>query len=293
MPLLNNEIIEQIEDSIQGTSIGTILLKGGRLTEPDLNRIIALQNNKQILFGDAALTLGILTEEDVSWALASQYSYPGVSVDTLSLSRDLLVVHEPFSAKAEVFRSIRSGLLFSGVGSIIKSFSIVSPEGKDGRTLVAANLAVVFAQLGSRTVLVDLNFREPMVHEVFKLNNNIGASTLIIRRAHMEQALQQTPITGLDILSSGPKPPNPLELLSWQETKNVITALKSTYDVVIVDTPAFSKTADAILIAALCDGNLLVSRKNVTSQTAFGQLKNKLDATGAKILGAVINSYSP
>ncbi|MBC7962427.1 MAG: polysaccharide biosynthesis tyrosine autokinase [Steroidobacteraceae bacterium] len=280
------------DDTIRGTFIGDILHKAGRLTEPDQKRIVALQGKEQILFGDAAVALGILSEEDVRWALASQYSYPGVTGVDSSLSAELLVVHAPFSQQVETFRSIRSGLLLSGVGALVKTLAILSPAEEEGRTFFAANLAVVFAQLGSRTILVDLNFRKPRVHEVFHLKNNSGASSLIIKRALMEQAIQPSTIEGLDILTSGPKPPNPLELLSWQETKNLIATLRETYDVVILDTPAFSKTADALHIASLCDGNLLVARKGKTRQADFGQLKKQLEATGAKILGAVVNEVT-
>ena len=279
-------------EAIQGTTIGDILLKAGRLTEPDMKRIVALQSKEQILFGDAAVALGVLSEEDVRWALACQYSYPGVVTDDITLARELLVVHDPFSPQVETFRSIRSGLLLSGVGAIVKTLAILSPGEQEGRTFVAANLAVVFAQLGSRTILVDLNFRKPRVHEVFHLKNNTGASSLIIKRALMEQAVQQTSINGLDVLTSGPKPPNPLELLSWQDTKNLIATLRETYDVIILDTPAFSKTADALLIASLCDSSLLVARKGKTSLPAFGQLKKQLDSNGAKILGSVVNEVT-
>ncbi len=286
------QLVKKNIENIEGSSIGRILLQAGRLTEQDMNRIVALQSKEQILFGDAAVALGILTEEDVRWALASQYSYPVVASDDTSLSRELLVVHDPFSPQVETFRTIRSGLLLSGVGTLVKTLAILSPGEEEGRTFIAANLAVVFAQLGSRTILVDLNFRKPRVHGVFQLKNNTGASSLIIKRALMEQAVQQTSIDGLDVLTSGPKPPNPLELLSWQDTRDLIATLRESYDVVIIDTPAFSKTADALHIAALCNGNLLVARKGITGLSAFGQLKKQLDATGAKILGSVVNEVA-
>jgi chain length determinant protein tyrosine kinase EpsG len=276
-------------DDILGVSIGDILLNGGRLNESDMNRIIALQSKEHILFGDAAVALGILTEEDVRWALANQFSYPNVSTDSSSLSRELIVLQDPFGQQVESFRSIRSGLLLSGVGTVVKLMAILSPDEGDGRTFVAANLAVVFAQLGSRTLLIDLNFRKPRVHQLFQLKNNIGASSLIIKRATPEQAIQKTDIGSLDILTSGPKPPNPLELLSWQETKNLIATLRETYEVVIIDTPAFFNTADAQFIASLCDGNLLVARKGVTNLTTFGLLQKKLEVTTSKVLGAVVN----
>jgi capsular exopolysaccharide synthesis family protein len=199
------------------------------------------------------------------------------------------VVNDPFNAKVESFRSVRSSLLLSGVGTVVKSISVVSPDEGEGKSFVAANLAVVFSQLGSKTILVDLNFRKPRIHEIFQLKNNTGSSSLIIKRLTFEQAVKQSAIESLDILTSGPKPPNPLELLSWKEAQEFIDSLKAHYDVVIIDTPAFSKTADATVISALCDGALLVARKGVTKNISFGLMKKQLDNANVRILGSVVN----
>ncbi len=283
------KLTERTTDRIEGSSIGNILVQAGRLTTQDLNRIVALQGKENILFGEAAVALGILSEEDVRWALASQYSYPYPGADDPRLSKDLLVLHEPFGSRVESFRSIRSALIFSGVGKLVSSIGVVSPGEGEGRSFIAANLALVFAQLGSRTLLVDLNFRAPRLHSLFQLKNNCGASSLIIKRALMEDAVQQTSLGTLDILPSGPKPPNPLELLSWNDTKELFATLREQYEVIIVDTPAFGNTADALVISGLCDGTLLVARKGVTKNAAFGQMKKQLDTAGAKVLGAVVN----
>ena len=272
--------------------IDHILVEAGRLSVPDLHRVIALQGKENILFGEAAVALGVLTDEDVRWALACQYSYPCLEADDPSLAKELLAVHEPFGPRVESFRSIRSGLIFSGAGKLIKSIGVLSPGEGEGKTFVAANLAVVFAQLGSRTLLVDLNFRSPRLHGLFQLKNNVGASSLIIKRALPEQAIQKTTIAALDVLPSGPKPPNPLELLSWQDTRGLVDSLTKQYDVIILDTPAAAKTTDAMVIAALCDGALLVARKGATKNTSFGQLKKQLDRAGTKILGSVVNEIA-
>jgi protein-tyrosine kinase len=287
--MLTLKLSEKNDESIQGANIGSILLSSGRLTSQDMTRIVALQEKEQILFGDAAVALGILTDEDIRVALACQYSYPTIEAEGSSVSGELLVLREPFGTRVECFRSIRSGLLLMGAGSLIKTIAVLSPEEGEGRTFVAANLAVVFAQLGSRTILVDLNFRKPRVHEIFQIKNNTGASSLIIKRALFENAIQNTSIDSLDILPSGPKPPNPLELLSWQDTRNLVASLKEKYDIVIIDTPAFSKTADAMHIAALCDGSVVVALKGKTKLGPFGQLKKQMDAAGCKILGSIVN----
>lgn len=283
-------LCERPEEGIQGNNIGSILVSAGKLSLADLHRIIALQGKEDLLFGEAAVSLGILTEEDVRWALSCQYSYPSVNIDdNPSLSRELIVVHDPLDERVETFRSIRSGLIFSGVGKIIRTIAVLSPGEQEGRTFVAANLAVVFAQLGMRTLLIDLNFRSPRIHSLFHMKNNTGASSLIIKRALPDQAVRSASIDFLAVLPSGPKPPNPLELLSWQETAEVMRSLKDEFDVVVIDTPAFNKTADAMMIGSLSDGVLLTATKGKTKIQEFGRMKTHLDAAGTRILGTVMN----
>lgn len=281
------KVDNRVEQGILGEDIGDILLKAGKLNRPDLQRIVALQGKEEMLFGEAAVALGILTEEDVRWALGCQYSYPGVNV--ADLPRELIAAHDPADPRVETLRSIRSGLIFSGAAKLIKSIAVLSPEAGEGKTFVAANLALVFAQLGVNTLLVDLNFRAPRVHALFKMKNNTGASSLMIRRALPEQALQRTPIQGLSVLPSGPKPPNPSELLSWAETRELVTGLAAQYEMVIVDTPAFTKTADAMMVASFCDGALLTALKGQTRLTPFGQMHKQLEASGVRVLGSVLN----
>lgn len=285
----NLKITENTAHEIEGLSISEILIQDSRLTPQEMERIVALQGKENILFGAAAVELGVLTEEDVRWALASQYSYPGPSTDDPSLARDLILVHEPFTPRAETFRSIRSGLVLSGVGKMVRSLAVLSPNEGEGKTFLAANLAIGFAQLGLRTVLVDLNFRAPQLHNLFRLKNNTGASSLIIKRTLFEDALQKTSIDSLDILTSGPKPPNPLELLSWPDTVELLETLKNHYEVLIIDTPAFTPTADSLVISGRCDATLLVALKGKTKNAQFGMVKRQLDASGVKILGAVVN----
>ncbi|WP_298267957.1 polysaccharide biosynthesis tyrosine autokinase [Geobacter sp.] len=286
------KIADKAPERIEGSSIGNILVQAGRLTTQDLNRIVALQGKENILFGEAAVALGILTDEDVRWALASQYSYPCTGGDGERYSRELLALHEPFGSSVESFRSIRSALLLSGAGKLVTSIGVMSPGEGEGKSFIAANLALVFAQLGSRTLLVDLNFRAPRAHSMFQLKNNCGASSLIIKRALLEDAVQRTSLNTLDILPSGPKPPNPLELLSWNDTKELFGTLREQYEVIIVDTPAFGKTADALVLSGLCDGALLVALKGTTKNAAFGQMKKQLEGAGARVLGAVVNEVA-
>jgi receptor protein-tyrosine kinase len=268
-------------ETLRDTSIGSILVRSGRLTADDLTRIMGLQQKETLLFGEAAIKLGILTDEDVQWALATQYSYPYVNGDQSAIAKEVLAVREPFAPQVEAFRSIRSGLMLSGAGRALKVLAVVSPRQGDGRTFTA--------QLGSSTLLIDLNFRAPLLHELFKLKNNIGISSLIIRRATLDQAMHQTPLSALRIIPAGPKPPNPQELLGWPETEAIMAAAREKHDVVIIDTPPFLDNADALLISRLADAVIVVARTGVTDRDSLGLMKKQLDGAGVRIIGSVLN----
>ncbi len=276
-------------DANSAKDIGSILKDTGKITAADLEKIVALQEEKGMLFGEAAVNLGILTKDDVNRALSHQFSYPYLGDEKYPIGRELVSILQPFSHQIEVFRSLRSKLVLSGIGSVLKAVAMVSPNQGDGKTFISANLAATFAQLGSKTVLVDANFRKPRIHEIFNLKNNCGMSSVIIKRASLAQAISCTPIPTLHILSSGPQPPNPLELLGWPDTKEIITSLKGMYDVVIVDTPAFSNTADALVISNLVDGILMVALKGDTKKESFDNVKKQLKTSAARILGSIIN----
>lgn len=269
--------------------IGSILTETGKMTPADLEQIVALQQKKGMLFGEAAIELGILTEEDVQVALASQFSYPYLSNGQSTMAKEVLAIQRPFSPQAENFRSIRSELLLSGVGKIIKTMAVISSSEREGKTFIAANLAATFAQLGSKTILVDMNFRNPRIHEIFNIKNNCGISSAIIKRATIDQAVNCTAIPSLHILPSGPKPPNPLELLGWDETREIISFLKNAYDVVIIDTPSFFRTADALVTSSMCDGVVIIALKGNTKKEAFSKIKKQLTSSKTRIIGALIN----
>lgn len=284
-----NEGLTCVIDGNQVKDIGSILKDTGKITAADLEKIVALQQEKGMLFGEAAVHLEILTEEDVKRALSQQFSYPYLGEEKYPIGRELVSILQPFSNQIEVFRSLRSKLVLSGIGSVLKAVAIVSPNEGDGKTFISANLAATFAQLGSKTVLVDANFRKPRIHEIFALKNNCGMSSVIIKRANIAQAVYCTPIPTLHILPAGPQPPNPLELLGWPDTKDIITSLKGIYDVIIVDTPAFSKTADALVVSNLVDGLLMVALKGDTRKESFDNVKKQLKTSAARILGSIIN----
>lgn len=281
-----------IELRAQSSNIGSILIDSGKIKPADLEQIISLQKQDGILFGEAAVKLGILTEEDVAWAIASQFSYPYIKAGEDTIAREVVAAHQPFSQEVESFRSIRTGLILPGAGKVVKAIAVISPGQKEGKTFIASNLAIVFAQLGSKTLLVDINFRVPRIHEVFKVENKCGISSLIIKRATIDHAIKPTAIPSLHILPSGPTPPNPVELLGWHEARELLASLKDIYEVVIIDTPAFLNTADASVISSLSDGVVVVALKSSTTRESLGMVKKQLDNSGIRIIGSVINEVN-
>jgi protein-tyrosine kinase len=269
--------------------IGSIFMDAGKITPAELQQIVAFQKQHSILFGEAAVKLRILNEEDVTWALAIQFSFPYLKKGENTISKEIVAIHEPFSPQVETIRTIRSEMILSGVGNTIKIIAVISPVEGEGKTFVASNLAAVFAQLGSKTILMDLNFRGPRVHEIFHLKNNCGLSNLIIKRVAFNQAIHFRLIPSLHIMPSGPKPPNPVELLGWQETKELVSSMKDIYDVIIIDTPSFLTTGDALLISNLSDAVIIVVAKGYTKVGSFGLVKKQLDSSGVRIIGSLIN----
>ena len=202
-------------------SIGAILMDAGLLTPEDAERILLLQKEKNLRFGDAAIALGILTESDIQFALSRQFSYPYPrTVDQKQpLSAELIAAYQPFSPLVDQLRAIRSQLMMRWFDKAEQRqvLAVVGTARHEGRSYLAANLAVVFSQLGERTLLVDADLRNPRQHELFKIDNNVGLSTVLSERSRDEAIVRITDLVGLFVLPAGPTPPNPLATLGGSD----------------------------------------------------------------------------
>jgi receptor protein-tyrosine kinase len=168
---------------------------------------------------------------------------------------------------------------------------VASPHGAEGRSYLAANLAIVFSQLGARTLLVDADMRKPRQHQIFGLPSGHGLSALLSGRG-AETATYPIPgLTRLSVLPAGAIPPNPQELLSRMTFTTLVKDMQSLYDVVIIDTPPASNYADAQAIAFRAGNALVVARKNHTSVGDTSRVVKDLTGTGARVVGTVINQY--
>lgn len=271
--------------------IGTILIDTGRLSIDNAERILRLQKVQGKRFGDAAIELGLLGEDDIRFALARQFDYPCLAADDSSLSDELVAAYQPFSPVVEQLRALRSQLTLRWFDAQVQrqALAIVSPGRGDGRSFIAANLAIVFSQLGERTLLIDADLRRPRQHELFKLGANLGLSGLLAGRIGIEGILRIPSLLGLSVLPAGTVPPNPQELLGRPAFVELLQSISHDFDVVIVDTPAGGEFADAQTIAVRAGAALMLARKNRSSLPGVVALTQSLQQSGATLVGSVLN----
>lgn len=275
---------------IASRTIGKILLDAGKITSEDVERILRLQKQRGIRFGEAALKLKLVTKEDVQLALATQFEYPYLGKSDSTFSKELIAAYQPFSAKVESLRALRSQLLLRWLDPDRKILIMISPNRGEGRTYVAANLAVVFAQLGENTLLIDADLRAPRQHSIFNLPNRIGLSSLLSGRAGFE-VIERIPSLGnLAVLPAGAIPPNPLELLSGAEFSHMLRELSEQFDVIIIDTPAGLPSADAQTVCAR-GMSLMVIHQDTTLMKQAKNFLDKINATNGEVIGTVLNQF--
>lgn len=275
-------------------SLGGILIDSGLLKPEDAERVLLLQKEHNLRFGDAAVRLGLLSESDIQYALSRQFAYaylrktPG---EKKPVSDELVAAYQPFSFRVEQLRAIRSQLMLRWFDKADQRqvLTVVGTERGEGRSYLAANLAVVFSQLGERTLLVDADMRNPRQHDLFYLENKVGLSTVLSGRSREDAIVRIPDLAGLCVLPAGPVPPNPLELLNRLNFDEFMIQVKAAFDVVIIDTPALSCGEDAAMISVRTGAALVVARSTETKVAAFADLVQGLMNAGVNVVGSVLN----
>lgn len=275
-------------------SIGAIIAETRHPTAEQVESVLAYQKKHSVRFGEAAIATGLASADDVIFALAQQYHYPVSLEQQKQISAELVTLNRPFSQQGEAFRDLRSQIILRvdpGSEGARRPLAVVSADIGDGKTFVAANLAVTLAQLGGRTLLVDADMRSPRLHEVFGLANNAGLSNILSGRTEGQVIQQVSSVQNLFVLPVGPTPPNPVELVERPAFGLLINELVSKFDHVVVDTPAAAYGSDAAIVAARCGSVLVVARRNESRIKAVGQLNEALEHSRAKVLGVLYNEH--
>ncbi|PGZ91719.1 CpsD/CapB family tyrosine-protein kinase [Bacillus sp. AFS029533] len=205
------------------------------------------------------------------------------------LKRFLITLTNPKSPFAEQYRTVRTNIQFSSIDKKIKSILVTSSEPSEGKTTTIANLAITYAQQEKKVLLVDADLRKPQLHSDFKLENFKGLTTAIAQEKSLKDVIQKTDISNLSILTSGPIPPNPSELLSSEKMKKLIAQMYEQYDVILFDAPPLLAVTDAQIISQVCDGTILVVRRGYSAKEKIKKAKELLTLVNANILGVVLN----
>jgi len=191
---------------------------------------------------------------------------------------------------AEVYRSLRTNLFFSGTENSLKTIMIASAGPKEGKSITVANLGVVLAQAGQKVLLVDADLRRPRLHRIFEADRSVGLLTVLTDEATLDEAVVETDIPNLSILSSGKLPVNPSEILGSAQMKDLIARVRDQYDVVLFDSAPILGRTDAAVLAAETDGTILVIKTGEATRKALKMVVTQLERVEAQICGVVLNS---
>lgn len=277
--------------SRDGVSLESILIASGRLTNEDAQKIRRCQQEKGLQFGDAAVALGILAPQDLEFALAKRFDFPFLTRETSLLAPELVAVFDPYSDGVEALRTLRSQVALRWLNGTAaqKALAVVSPSRYDGRSYVAANLAIVLSQLGERTLLIDADLRHPRQHALFALDPEPGLTAALLGQCSFSDAVNSVPdLNDLFVLPAGMIPPNPQELIARGHFGARLRELADSYGAIIVDTPEIEGIADVQMIAAATGAALVIAKQGKTSVSAVELATAALRQVGVTVIGSVL-----
>jgi len=189
----------------------------------------------------------------------------------------------------EAYKMLRTNIIFTLPEEESSIILVTSSWPLEGKTTNCTNLAVVFSQMGEKTLLIDADLRKPRIHKMFKLNSKTGLSNVLRNLCPVSEAIQKTPYENLDILASGHIPPNPAELLASEEMKKLLSELKKEYKYILIDTPPVNMVSDALILGPSISGIVMVVRQDVTVHKSVTEALEKINFTGTKVLGFILN----
>lgn len=279
--------------AVRDRSIGEIIRSAKGLSLLQIEQILTHQREHGGQFGEAAIALGLVSRDDVMWALSQQFHYHYAPQVSEHVHADLVMAKRPFSEDMEIFRDLRSHLTLGALAPKAerRALSVVSADVGDGKSFISANLALAFSQLLGRTLIVDADMRAPRMHELFGIDNDVGLSTILAGRSDAGVIHLALGLPNLYVLPAGTVPPNPLELLHRPAFALLIKEMGNKFDYVFVDTPAAATGSDARMIASTCGAALIIGRKNKTRASKLQTLAAHLSKGATTVAGVVMNEF--
>lgn len=285
-----NDLAKSLDsEATSAQRMGPMLVARGKLSARDLSAIANAQAQSGLRFGDVALKLGLVTQADINAILAEQFAYTSPPASTSKLDPQLSTLFQPDSPQAEALRSLRSELLVRYFQpQPQRSLAIVASDNADQIGLTAANLAISFAQLGHRTLLVDTNLRNSNLNPLFGIHPYAPG---LADRLAGRQTLAPIPITevaGLWLMPAGTQAPNPQELLAGNPYRDFLHQSHQLFDVVLISTAPMSSNRDAQLVAVQSGAALLVTHTNHTRTRALADICQRLRDLGVRLIGTAL-----
>jgi len=206
------------------------------------------------------------------------------------VKRSLITQQDPRSHISEQYRTIRTNIQFASVDKELTTIVVTSSGPAEGKSTTVANLAVVFAQQGKQVLLIDSDLRKPTVHYTFNVSNTKGLTNVLTKQSALGEVVQPSMQENLSLLTSGPIPPNPAELLSSKAMEELIKEASATYDMVLFDSPPLLAVTDGQILASKCDGTLLIVSSGKTEIEQAIKAKDLLNSVNSHLLGVILNN---
>ncbi|MGH3087169.1 MAG: CpsD/CapB family tyrosine-protein kinase, partial [Rubrobacteraceae bacterium] len=223
------------------------------------------------------------------WILPTRNSLSRKARTERNLSERLVTVTDPDGVVSEAYRTLRTSLLYSLVDNPPKVITITSPGPREGKSTTCSNLAVVLAQAGKNVLLLECDFRKPVVHRIFELRNLRGIVDVLAEERDAQEVWHE-PIQGLKVITAGPVPTNPAELLGSERFARFLDQMRQDFDYVLIDAPPVQTVSDPMIVAAQSDGVLLVLDAQSTRKVAIRRSVRGLESVGANVLGTIMNN---
>jgi len=273
--------------------LGAIMLRQGAIDATAIERVADHQRGNEMLFGEAVVALKLAEPRAVARALAEQEYVSIEAVGASSIAKEVTAFHDPLSQDTESLRALRTRLAIDESRRLAEgrslTIAIVSAQRAEGRSWLAANLAVVFAQSGRRTVLLDADLRNPRQHQLFGDASRDGLASWLSGRSAVPGVRPVAGVRSLDLLTAGSRPPNPQELIGSAAFERTLGHLSNSASVMLIDTPAASECADYSLVARSADVVLMVVRERLSRERAIRDFTARLAEIGKAPLGIVYN----